>query len=236
MYTASDDTPVSVAFKTDANTTGNSSEFKGNDEESALLSIPVLRDDHQHHSTNNAAAANPSNANVDHNDDATAAVTNSARITRTPLPLSKRNRSLDGYDYDYNHHSTRTTRMRLPLSSESSSSNVMDCNANQMPFDHRKATLQFEKGYEGGHGAKLHCSHPSCKKDGVKNLWYCKHCNMAASKKTFHKKHLHPELIALNAEIPMPSLPTETEIPVPSLPTEIPMPKRDYEKKLANIK
>ena len=59
---------------------------------------------------------------------------------------------------------------------------------------------------------------------------------MAASKKTFHKKHLHPELLALNAEIPMPSLPTETEIPVPSLPTEIPIPKRDYEKKLANIK
>ena len=90
-----------------------------------------------------------------------------------------------------------------------------------MPIDHGMATLQFEKGYEGGHGANLHCSHPSCKKDGVKFL-YCKHCNMAASKKTFHKKHSHPELIALNAEIPVPSLPTE-------------MPKRDYEKNLANM-
>jgi hypothetical protein len=107
------------------------------------------------------------------------------------------------------------------ISSESYSSNVMNCNAYSMPIDDGMATLQFEKGYEGGHGANLHCFHPSCKKNGVKFL-YCKHCEKAVGKKHFPRKHSHPELIALNAEIPVPSLPTE-------------MPKREDKKKLANM-
>ena len=57
MYTASDDTPVSVAINADTNTTDNVFEFKVNYEETeGLLYLPVLRDDHQQHSTNNATA------------------------------------------------------------------------------------------------------------------------------------------------------------------------------------
>ena len=106
QYTASYNTPVSVAFINDANanTNANASAFKGNYEESALLSMPVLRDNQQHHS-NNAAAANPSNANANPNDAAPAtAVTYSTRTMRTRVSFSKRKRSPDGYDYDYNHH------------------------------------------------------------------------------------------------------------------------------------
>ena len=51
-----------------------------------------------------------------------------------------------------------------------------------MPVDHGKATLQFDKEYEGvQHGTELHCSDPSCKKDGTKYL-YCKNCDEAAAK------------------------------------------------------
>ena len=60
MYTASDDTPVSVAFNADTNTTNNVSAFKVNYEETEVLSMPVLRDDHQQHSTNNATAVTSS--------------------------------------------------------------------------------------------------------------------------------------------------------------------------------
>ena len=75
MYTASDDTPVSVAFNADTNTTNNVSAFKVNYEETEVLSMPVLRDDHQQHSTNNATA-----------------VTSSTTTTTTRLDLSTRNR------------------------------------------------------------------------------------------------------------------------------------------------
>ena len=82
----------------DTNTTDNASAFnKVNYEETDLLSMPVLRDDHQHHSTNNATA-----------------VTNSTTTTTTRLSLSTQNRSPDGDDYDQNHHDT----------GESSSSNI----------------------------------------------------------------------------------------------------------------
>ena len=58
------------------------------------------------------------------------------------------------------------------ITSEFYSSFYMNCNALKMPIDHKVATLQFEKGHEGDHGAKLHCSHPSCKINGVKFLYY----------------------------------------------------------------
>ena len=50
------ESPVSVEFNADPNTTDNATALKNNYEETDLLSMPFLREGHQHHSTNNAPA------------------------------------------------------------------------------------------------------------------------------------------------------------------------------------
>jgi hypothetical protein len=95
---------------------------------------------------------------------------------------------------------------------------IIYCKARGMPLDHigNNATLQFQKGYECVHGAELHCSHPSCKKDGVK-FRFCQHCEKAVAKRNFRKRHAHPELLSLQ-EMEKNALPPLHPALLPSLP------------------
>jgi len=86
---------------------------------------------------------------------------------------------------------------------------VIYCKARGMPLDHigNNATLHFQEGYKGMHGAELQCSHLSCKNDGIK-FRFCKHCEKAVAKRNFRKRHAHPELISLQEieDTPLPPL------------------------------
>jgi hypothetical protein len=76
-------------------------------------------------------------------------------------------------------------------------SDVIYCKARGMPLDHigNNATLHFQEGYKGMHGARLQCSHLSCKNIGFK-FRICKHCEKAVGRWNFRQKHAHPELIS----------------------------------------
>ncbi len=95
----------------------------------------------------------------------------------------------------------------ISTTAEPPSLGILYCKARGMPLDHigSNATLQFQNEAYGVHGAELKCTHVTCMTDGIK-FRYCKPCNKAVAKRNFRKRHAHPEFMALQNNLTMPSL------------------------------